>query len=69
MTQFSIHAFLLRFIDTCVPVYARYLALILPLVRDFLTPLDLHIQILEFGSWWTSWWSELRNSSVMDRQL
>jgi len=34
-----------------------------------LTPLDLHIQILELGLWWTSWWSELRTGRVMDQQL
>ena len=35
MTLFFIHAFLFRFIDTHVLLYARHLALILPLVGEF----------------------------------
>ena len=59
-TWFSVHAVWLGFIDTRVVIYARHLAFILPLVGEFLIPLDLHIQILELGLWWTSWWAELQ---------
>jgi len=58
MTQFLMHAFRFGFIDTCVLIYARHLALILPLIGEFLSPMDLHFQILEFGLWWTSCCSE-----------
>ena len=47
-TRFSIHDFRFRFIDTHVPDYARHLAFIIPLVGEFLTLLDLHVQIPEF---------------------
>jgi len=47
MTRFSIYAPWLRFIDTRVIIYARHLAFITPLVGEFLTPQDLHVQILE----------------------
>jgi len=40
--------FSIRFIDTDVPDYARHLAFIIPLVGEFLTLLDLHVQIPEF---------------------
>jgi len=49
--------------------YARLLTLILPLVRKFLTPLDLYVQILKLKSWWTSCWSKWRDISVVDQQL
>ena len=39
-----------RFIDTRVLIYAHHLAFITPLVRKFMTSLDLHVQILEFGA-------------------
>jgi len=47
MTRFLMHAFDSRFIDTRVPVPVRHLAFTTPLVREFLTPLDPYIQILE----------------------
>ena len=49
--RFSIHAFLFIFIKTRVLVPARHLTFITPLIEEFLTPLDLHIQILELGTW------------------
>jgi len=36
---------------------------------EVLTPLNLHVQILDLGPWWTSWWSESHSDSVMDQQL
>jgi len=57
-TRFLIQAFLLRLVNTRALIYARHLTLILPLVEEFLTPLDLYVQILEFEPWWTSCWSE-----------
>ena len=44
--RFSIHALQFGFIGTRVLFYAHHLALILPLVGEFLAPLDLHVQIL-----------------------
>ena len=52
-TQLLMHNFRFRFIDTRVLVSAPHLALILPLVREFLTPLDLHVQILKLGLKWS----------------
>jgi len=46
-------------------IYAHHLALILPLVRRVLTPLDLHVQILVLGSRWTFCWSEWSSGSVV----
>ena len=43
--------FLFRFIDTRVLILTHHLAFITPLVEEFLTPLDLHVQILELGPW------------------
>ena len=54
-----------RFIDIHVSVYVRHLALVSPLIGEFLTPLDLHVQILELEPWWTSC-SELRSNNIMD---
>ena len=54
-TLFSIHAFLFEFIDTRVPDYARCLVFTTPLVGEFLTPLDLHVQILELEAYGFSW--------------
>jgi len=36
--------FLFEFIDTCVLVPARHLALASPLIGEFLTPLDLQVR-------------------------
>jgi len=49
-TRFFNTCFWLEFIDTHMHVPARHLALALPLVGEFLTPLNLHVQILEFGA-------------------
>jgi len=68
-TRFSMHAFWLGFIDTCVLIYAHLLAFFLPLVGEFWLPWSLHVQILELALWWTSWWSELRNGSIVDQSL
>ena len=48
MTQFSMHALELEFIDTRVLVPARHLAFTTPLVGEFQNPMDLHVQILKF---------------------
>jgi len=42
--------FWFRFIDTRVLVPACHLAFITPLVGEFLTPLDPHVQILKLGA-------------------
>jgi len=49
-TWFSIHALQLKFIDTHVLFYAHHLALILPLIGEFLSPLDLHVQLSVLGA-------------------
>ena len=49
-TWFLVHAFWLGFIDTRVHIYARHLSFITPLVEEFLTPLDPHVQIPELGA-------------------
>jgi len=59
--------FWFRFIDTRVLVPARHLAFITPLIGEFLTTLDLHVQIPELGLWWTSRWSEWRSGSIVDQ--
>jgi len=50
-TQFSMHAFLFRFIDTRMHVPARHLAFATPLIRT----LDLHVQISELKTCGFSW--------------
>jgi len=52
-----------------LPTCARHLALIFSLTGLLLTTLDLHVQILERGSWWTSCWSEWRRGSIVDQRL
>ena len=48
---------------------ARHLAFTIPLVGEFLTPLDSHVQIPELGAFgFPSCWSEWRSSSVDHRQ-
>jgi len=59
--------FWFRFINTRVLIPARDLAFITPLVGEFLTPLDLHVQIIVLGPWRTSYWSEWRSESVVDQ--
>ena len=46
---------LIQIIDTCVLVPTRYFAFITPLVGEFLTPLDLRVQILELRACELSW--------------
>jgi len=48
-TQFSIHALWLEFIDKCVLIYTRYLALVLPLIGEF----------------WLSWICTSRSQSLV----
>ena len=67
-TQFSTHVFYSDLLDTRVLFSAGHLAFITPLVGEFLTPLDLYVQILEFGPWWTSCWSVRRSGSVVDQR-
>ena len=57
-----------KFIDAHVLVLARHLAFITPLVREFLTSLDLHVQILKFKPWWTPWWSEWCIRNIVDQR-
>jgi len=67
--RFSIHTFRFEFIGTRVVFYARHLTLILLHVGEFLTLLNLRVKILEFGPWWSSYWSERYSSSVVDQRL
>ena len=67
MTRFSIHAPWLGFIDTRVLVLARHLAHTTH--WGVLTPLDLHVQILELGAYgFSDCRSEMRRESVNFRQ-
>jgi len=61
MTRFSIHALLIRIYRytcacRCTPLGIRHTTR-----WGVLTPLHLRVQILELGSRWTSWWSELHS--------
>jgi len=48
--NFQYMLFWLRLIDARVLISARHLAFTTPLVGEYLTPLDLHVQIPEFGA-------------------
>jgi len=53
MTQLLMHAFLFGFTDTHVLISTCHLAFTWPLVREFLTPLNLHVQILKLELKWS----------------
>jgi len=67
-TQFSMHAFhsdlSIHVCLSCMPLGIHHTTR-----WGVLTLLDLHVQILEFGPRWASWWSELHSGSIMDQQL
>jgi len=67
-TRFLLHALWLMFVNTRVVIYARHLAFIKLLVREFLTPLDLYVQIPKLRSRLTSFWSEWRSGSIVDQR-
>ena len=60
--------FWFEFIDICVHIPVCHLTFITPLVGEFLTPLNLHVQISELRPWWTSSWSEWHSRSIVDQR-
>jgi len=69
MTQFSIHALVLRFIDTRVLIPARHLVFTVPLAREFwlLWTFMFRFRSLELVNSF-SCWSEMRRGSVDHRK-
>jgi len=68
---FQYKLFWFRFIDTLVLIPAHHLTFTTPLVGEFLTPLNLHVQISELGACGFSWLlirdAQLKRGSSADR--